>query len=235
MVVPSSANGVISAADVERASQMMNEAGELQPLRGARRSMVQTMQKSHAEVVPVTLCDDADIHAWDKGTDISVRLIKALISACQKEPSLNAWYDNQAIGRRLHQSVNLGIAIDTGEDLFVPVIKAAETLSNDKLRSTLDRLKQQARDRNIPAEELRGGSITLSNFGNFAGRYANPVIVPPTVAILGVGKIRDQVLAYNNEIVIHRVIPLSLSFDHRAVTGGEASRFLGYIIEALEK
>lgn len=234
MVTPSSASGVITAADVERASAMLKEAGELELLRGARRTMALVMTKSHAEVVDVTIHDKADIHAWKEGTDITVRLIQAVVIACQKEPSLNAWFEAQAMGRRLHASVNLGLATDTGEELLVPVIKHAEKMDAKQLREVINRYKQQARTREIPAEDLRGASITLSNFGTFAGRYANPVIVPPMVAILGVGKIVEEVVPYQGQPAIHRIIPLSLTFDHRAVTGGEATRFLGCLIEALQ-
>lgn len=234
MVTPSAASGVITAADVERVSSMLKDAGELEPLRGARRTMAQVMTKSHAEVVAVTILDNADIHVWQDKTDITVRLIQALVIACQKEPALNAWYEAQAMGRRLHSSVNLGLATDTGEELLVPVIKQAEKLNAQQLREIIDRYKQQAKTREIPAEDLRGASITLSNFGTFAGRYANPVVVPPCVAILGVGKIHQEVVAYEGQPAIHRIIPLSLTFDHRAVTGGEATRFLGCLIEALQ-
>jgi pyruvate dehydrogenase E2 component (dihydrolipoamide acetyltransferase) len=81
---------------------------------------------------------------------------------------------------------------------------------------------------------MRGYTFTLSNFGTFGGRYADPVVVPPTVAILGAGRIRRAVVAVGGEAVVHRVLPLSLSFDHRAVTGGEATRFLAAVIGDLE-
>jgi pyruvate dehydrogenase E2 component (dihydrolipoamide acetyltransferase) len=73
----------------------------------------------------------------------------------------------------------------------------------------------------------------LSNFGVFAGRYANPIVVPPSVAILGSGKVRQEVVAFDGQPAIHWILPLSLTFDHRAVTGGEATRFMGVVIENL--
>ena len=89
--------------------------------------------------------------------------------------------------------------------------------------------------RRIPAEDLRGNSITLSNYGSIAGRYATPVVVPPTVAILGAGRLREEVVAYRGAPAVHRVLPLSLSFDHRCVTGAEAARFLAAVIADLEQ
>ena len=74
----------------------------------------------------------------------------------------------------------------------------------------------------------------LSNFGTFAGRYADPVVVPPTVAILGAGRIRPEVVAVGGQPAVHRILPISLTFDHRAVTGGEAARFLAAVLRDLE-
>ena len=101
------------------------------------------------------------------------------------------------------------------------------------LRRGLDRMRADVVARSIPPEELRGHSITLSNFGMIGGKYAAPIVVPPTVAILGAGRIHQQVLAVDGQPVVHRVLPLSLTFDHRVVTGGEAARFLAAAIADL--
>src|SRR5258707_6278695 len=94
------------------------------------------------------------------------------------------------------------------------------------LRSGLDRLRADAIARSIPPEELRGATITLSNFGMIGGRFANLVIVPPQTAIVGAGRIFQCVVAYRGQPAVRRVLPLSLTFDHRVVTGGEAARFM---------
>jgi len=242
-ITPSQVNGVISIQDVEKASEASHTTihptalpQEIELLKGVRRSMAQAMSHSHSEVVPVTIFDEVDIEHWPEGSDITVRLIQAICHACQEEPSLNAWFDGKNLGRQLHQSVHLGIAMDTQEALFVPVIKDAQTLDATALRNKINLFKDTVKNRSIPQEELRGASITLSNFGNFAGRYATPIVVPPTVAILGVGKIR-KVLTLNQDQqpTLHRVLPLSLSFDHRAVTGGEATRFLAVVMKKLSE
>ncbi|HRP98288.1 MAG TPA: 2-oxo acid dehydrogenase subunit E2, partial [Rhodocyclaceae bacterium] len=82
---------------------------------------------------------------------------------------------------------------------------------------------------------LRGNTITLSNFGMIGGKYAAPVVVPPTVAILGAGRIHDAVIAIDRKPAVRRVLPLSLTFDHRVVTGGEAARFLAAVIADLKR
>jgi len=96
-------------------------------------------------------------------------------------------------------------------------------------------MRRDTRARTIPPEEMRGYTFTLSNFGTFGGRYANPIVQPPTVGILGAGRVRDEVVAVDGAPAVHPVLPLSLTFDHRAVTGGEATRFLAAVISDLRK
>jgi len=208
--------------------------GEVTPLRGVRKLMAQSMAKSHEEVVPVTIMDEADLHAWPQGTDITVRLIRAIIKACEEEPALNAYFDGARLGTQRHEAVHLGIALDAGDGLFVPVIRDANTQSPESLRNTLNRFKEEVKNRSISPQELLGPTITLSNFGMFAGRFANPIIVPPMVAIIAAGRLREAVVPFQGKPAIHRVLPLSLTFDHRAATGGEATRFLGILIKDLE-
>ncbi len=89
--------------------------------------------------------------------------------------------------------------------------------------------------RSLKQDDQQGATITLSNFGTLAGRYAVPVVVPPQVAILSAGRIAPRVVAVDGQPAVRRTLPLSLTFDHRAVTGGEAARFLAAAIADLEK
>lgn len=82
---------------------------------------------------------------------------------------------------------------------------------------------------------MQGATITLSNFGTMTGQYASPIVSPPQVAIIGAGSIREKVVAHKEKPAVRRILPLFVTFDHRAATGGEASRFLGALIEALKK
>lgn len=234
VVTPTGADGVITAADVKRASAALEDAGPLEQLRGVRRAMAHIMAQAHEEVADVTIVEDADIHAWGKGNDATMRLIRAISIACKAEPSLNAWYDSKEMGRRLLDHVDVGIAVDTEDGLFVPVLRDVGNRSPDDLRKGMNAIKESVLARSIPPDEMRGYTITLSNFGTFGGRYADPIVVPPTVAILGAGRMRDAVVAFEGEIVIHRIMPLSLTVDHRAVTGGEAARFLMTVIKDLQ-
>ncbi|QBB71870.1 2-oxo acid dehydrogenase subunit E2 [Pseudolysobacter antarcticus] len=207
--------------------------GQPEPLRGVRRNMARIMAAAHAAVVPATLTDDADIHAWQPGNDIMARLVRSLVVAARIEPALNAWFDSENSTRTLHQRVDVGIAVDSEEGLFVPALRNADMLDAASIRTGLNRLRDQVRDRSIAPEELKGYTIMLSNFGVFAGRYATPVVVPPCVAIIAVGKLRHEVVAVMGGIATHRIVPLSLTFDHRACTGGEAARFLKGILDDL--
>ena len=234
MVTPTGADGLITTNDVQRAARILAAIGPQELLRGVRKVMAQSMTLAHAEVASATLMDDADIDAWPAGTSIMLRLLRALVAACRIEPSLNAWYDSQAVGRRLLKNVDLGIAVDTPDGLLVPVLRNVEKRAPEDLRVALAKLIQDTRERKVPPEDLRANTITLSNFGPIAGRYASPIVLPPTVAIVGAGRVLKEVVAVDDKPVVHRMLPLSVTFDHRAVTGGEAGRFMAAMIADLQ-
>ncbi|MDE2053691.1 MAG: 2-oxo acid dehydrogenase subunit E2 [Xanthomonadaceae bacterium] len=207
--------------------------GQPEQLKGVRRNMARVMAQAHAEVVQTTIVDDADLHQWLGKQDITSRTIRAIVAACKTEPALNAWFDGQNLTLTKHPHVDLGIAVDTPDGLFVPALRNADMLDARGLREGINRLRAQVEDRSIPASELTGYTISLSNFGMFAGRYGTVVVVPPCVAIVGVGKLSHDVVAVIGGIEVHRRLPISLTFDHRAATGGEAARFLKAILDDL--
>jgi len=227
--------GTITRADVERAAKSMSHTGPAEPLRGLRRAMAQRMAASHAEIVPATVTDEADIEDWRQGEDVTIRLVRAIAEACKAQPSLNAWYDSRAGERRLLERIDLGIAVDTEGGLIVPVLRNVAERSVSDLRRGLDRLRADASARAIPPEELRGATITLSNFGMMGGRFANLIIVPPQTAIIGAGRISQRVVPHLGQPAVRRTLPLSLTFNHRVVTGGEAARFLVALKSDLER
>ena len=163
-----------------------------------------------------------------------MRLVRAVAAACAAEPVLNVWYDSANEGRRIHDKVDLGIAVDTPDGLFVPVLRDVGRRDEADLRGGLEAMKKDVTARTVPPEELRGATITLSNFGMMAGLHAALVVVPPQVAILGAGRVAPRVVAVDGKLAVRRMLPLSLTFDHRAVTGGEAARFLAAAIADLE-
>lgn len=236
IVTPTGAEGMVTANDVQRVHKILTEVGPLEKLRGARKAMAQTMSQARDEVMHTTVTDDAVLHAWGTAKqDTTLRLIRALVAGIKVEPAVNAWFDHVEIGRRVLPKIHLGIAVDTPEGLFVCVMQDVASRNQESLRKGLEKMKQDTMNRTVPPEELRGYTITLSNFGKYGGKYATPVIVPPTVAIVAAGKTRDAVVPIDGQVKIARVLPLSITFDHRAVTGGEATRFLAAMIGDLEK
>ena len=226
--------GVVTAKDVERGAETLADAGPAEPLRGVRRAMAERMAKAHAEVVPATVTDVADVEAWPARTVVMQRLIRAVVAGCAAAPALNAWFNGEERTRRVRTTIDLGIAVDVEDGLLVPVLRDAGRRTAEDLRDGLERLKRDVRARTIPPAELRGQTITLSNFGTIGGRHAQLVVVPPQVAIVGVGRLTRQVVATSDAPAMHRQVPLSLTFDHRAVAGAEAARFLQAVIADLE-
>jgi pyruvate dehydrogenase E2 component (dihydrolipoamide acetyltransferase) len=206
-----------------------------QQVKGTRRAMARIMADAHAKIVPTTLMDDADIHKWSAGEDITARLIRSLVKGAEAEPALNSWFDGDKLAKRIISHVDVGIAVDTADGLFVPTMRNCEQRDASQVRAGMNTIKQQIKTRSIPPEDMKNFTIMLSNFGVFAGRYATPVITPPCVAIMASGKLLQEVVPVLGGFEVHRMIPLSLTFDHRAVTGGEAARFLAAVIKDLNK
>lgn len=231
----------ITAEDVENAaaqksSVKIEDKDGWESLSGVKRAMALSMQQSHHDIVPVTIIDEVDIHTWKTKQDITVRMIRAIIDACKTEPALNAHFDGKTMRIKKYEGMNLGLAVDMPHGLFVPVIKNIAALRDEHIREKIEQFKKQAETKSIAQSDLHGATIVLSNFGAIAGRYANPIILPPTVAIIGVGRIIKKIeLNESNQPEYHRVIPLSLTVDHRAITGGEAARFLKAMMDSLIK
>jgi 2-oxoisovalerate dehydrogenase E2 component (dihydrolipoyl transacylase) len=264
-VTASGADGVITIADVKAAateprtfSAPAPDAGRLrndtialkpeptlmssptgddrdEPIRGVRRNMLRTMSAAHAEVVPTTLMDDADLSKWIAGEDITVRTLRALAVAAKSEPALNAWLNAKEVSLRRHSAVHIGVAIDSADGLFVASLKHCDTRDAMQLRAELNRLREGVRNRSLPPEDLSGYTLMYSNFGVFAGKYATPVVVPPCVCIVGAGRLYHALVPVLGGIETHRMMPISLTFDHRAATGGEAARFLKAMIDDLQR
>ena len=211
-------------------------ADDAEQLRGPRRAMAQSMALSRDNVMACTLFDDADLHEWHDGQDITSRLLRAVGAGCAAEPGLNAWFDGTAQTRKTHSHIDVAIAVDTPEGLIAPVIRNIAGRPVAELRRDVDKLKRNTLERTVTPEELRNFTFMLSNFGMIAGRYATPVVVPPAVAILGSGRLSHDVVATKGgSIEAHLRMPLSLTFDHRCVTGGEAARFMAAVIRDLQK
>ena len=174
--------------------------------------------------------------SWTDSTDATIRLAEAIVAACAVVPALNAWYESSSQSLRLLKRVDLGMAVDTPDGLMVPILRDVGARDREELRVGLDAMKADALARTIPPAEMRGATISLSNFGVLGvGRFAQLVVVPPQVAIVGAGRIDEKLALKDGKPVVRKILPLSLSFDHRVVTGGEAARFLAALVKDLAR
>ena len=225
-VRPSGPDGTIMRADVEAAAAAGTPVAAGGALRGARRTMALNMARAWREVAHATLHDEVDVEAWVEHGDVTARLIRAVIAGCAAEPALNASFDAASSSLHPNDAIHLGLAIDSPDGLFVPVLRDVARSDAAHWRSQIEAVKTGVSARSLAPDQLRGATITLSNFGTIVGRHAALIIMPPQVAILGAGRIGDQPARGEGGLVMHRTLPLSLTFDHRAVTGGQAARFL---------
>jgi len=208
---------------------------KLVKLSGAKKVMAQTMSKSCQQVPAVTLFDDANVSVWSKEENITLRLLEAMVKACVEVPLLNAWFDEENLTIQMFKDINIGVAVNINDGLYVPVIRGAQNLSPNVLKKTLATLIEQVKTKKISPQKLLGATISLSNFGTLSGRYATPIVVPPQVAILGVGKIRKEAVVSDNKIEIGHILPISLTFDHRAASGADASAFLECFVSDIQR
>ncbi|HIA71553.1 MAG TPA: 2-oxo acid dehydrogenase subunit E2 [Phycisphaerales bacterium] len=228
-----------------RVSVPQEGVSERIPFRGIRRKIAEAMMHSINTTAHFQVMDEADVTQIDRkrkaiseliGRKLSMLpfVMTAVTKALKKHPAMNSTVDDFVEEILLHSNVHLGCAVDTDNGLMVPVIKNADALSPVQLADETTRLAKACRDRSIPREELSGGTFTISNVGSYGGMFSTPIINYPEVGILGVGRSKEQVLTKDGAFYAGKILPLSLSCDHRVVDGAEAARFLRTIIELLE-
>ena len=223
-----------------------SEKIEIIPVKGIRKITAEHMIKSehtavhvsHFEEINVTKLskyrDSEKLKAKEKGIKLTYLpfIIKATVKALQKHPYLNSSLVENEI--HLKKFYNIGIAIDTNEGLIVPNIKNAETKNIYELANEITEFSQKAKNRKITLEEMKDGTFTITNIGSIGGTHATPIINYPESAILGLGAIREKPIIENGKIVVAKILPVSLSFDHRILDGAECARFTNTIKNYLE-
>jgi len=246
-------SGSITSEDVKKAinkvqiSKDMRGPVERLPLKGLRRTIARNLMISQRTTVSVTGMDEADItRLWElresekkvlqaKGIHLTFLpfFIKAIQHSLAEHPMLNASVDEEKEEIIVKRYYNIGVAVDTPEGLMVPVIRDADKKSILELAADLQELSRKARERKITLDEMKGSTFTITNYGHFGGTFATPVINYPDVAILGTGKISEKPWVHDGQIVIRKILPLSLTFDHRVTDGVDASlfltKFIGYV------
>ena len=216
------------------------------PMRGVRRKIAEALDRSIRTAVHFTVVDEADVTALDAkrheyaaviGAKLSFLpfIVIAVCRALKEHPSLNANVDDQRQEILLKSVINLGIAVDTDHGLMVAVIPNTDAMSIAQIDGAVADLAKRCRDRSIPREELVGGTFTISNAGSFGGMFTTPIINYPEVAILAVGRAKERVLVNDGKFYAGKVMPLSLSCDHRVVDGAECARFLNTLMKLLEQ
>ena len=210
---------------------------------GMRKAIAKAMVNSKHTSPHVTHIDEVVVDdLWDhrkKFKEIAAEegvkltflpyVVKALVSALKKYPVLNTSIDNETFEVIQKHYYNVGIAADTDRGLVVPVIKNANQLSMFEISDEISTLATKARDGKLTSEEMKGGSVTISNLGSEGGKWFTPVINQPEVAILGIGRIEEQAIVRDGEVVPARVLALSLSYDHRQIDGATAQSALNHI------
>jgi len=210
------------------------------PLKGIRKTISDNMKKSLDNSAQITIMDDIDISEVGKIREKEEKLfvkenkeikltflpfiIKAVIAALKEHPILNSSLAGEEI--IIKKYFNIGLAVDTEVGLMVPVIKNAEHKSILQLTKEIQTLTERARTRKITIEELKDSSFTVSNYGSIAGKYATPILNPEEAGVLGIGRIFDLVSYEKNKIKNRKILPISLTFDHRILDGAEASKFV---------
>lgn len=221
----------------------------LQPLLALRRTIAEAMVRAATTAVPVTTTDEVDVtdlvaiqqrsseFAAPQGVKVTLLpfMMKAVVAALRNHPHLNATLADTLHHLVLKRYYHLGIATDTPDGLIVPVIKDVDQKTILTLASEVQHLTELARERRLALADLRGGTFTISNYGAIGGIFATPMLHLPQVAILGVGRLLQKPIVYQGEVAIRTVLPLSLTFDHRALDGAAVQRFLndlmGYLAD----
>jgi pyruvate dehydrogenase E2 component (dihydrolipoamide acetyltransferase) len=252
----SGTGGRITEEDVRRAAGPKEPAGipaestseERIPFRGKRRMIARKMVAAKTRVPHALLVDEADVSGLlaeraklreigeREGVRITILpfLMKAVAGALQRHPALNASLDESREEIVLKKTFDIGMAVDAGDGLVVPVVRNADAKSVIELAREIERLSAAAREGTLAPGDLAGGTFTISSVGSIGGLFSYPVINVPEAAILAAHKIVRRPVVRDGEIVPRDMMYLSLSFDHRIVDGGAATRFLNEVVQRIE-
>lgn len=219
---------------------------ERMPMSGIRRKTAENMSLAWHVAPHVAQFDVADITELEAArkqfvsrrpaapkVTVTALAMKAAVAALKAYPQFNASLDAPAGIVILKKYYHIGVAVDTPHGLLVPVIRDVERKSVLELAAELAETAERARERKIGLDEMRGGTFTITNLGGIGGTNFAPIVNYPEVAILGMARSRLEPAVVEGEIKIRLHLPLSLSYDHRAIDGADGARFLRMICETL--
>jgi len=222
---------------------------ERQPMRGIRRKTAEHLGAVWATVPLVTQYDNADIsgfeeirkrhakQAGESGAPLTVTAlaVKVIAAALRKFPQFNVSLDMAAEEIIVKKYVHIGVAVDTDRGLLVPVIRDADAKGLLQISNEVAELAARARSRKLTLDEMQGATFSISNLGGIGGTNFTPLVNAPEVGILGISRARMEQVFRDGQFVARLMMPLALSYDHRAVDGADGARFLRWVAEVFEQ
>jgi pyruvate dehydrogenase E2 component (dihydrolipoamide acetyltransferase) len=193
-----------------------HDVADVTELEAMRRRFEEKRRPSDPKLTPTTL------------------VVKAVVAALRAFPRVNASLDLEREERVLKRYCHVGVAVDTEHGLLVPVVRDADRKTTRQIAAEIAGLAQRARERKLTREEMQGASFTVTNLGGIGGTAFTPIVSHPEVAILGVSRLREEPVVREGDVVVRLLLPLSLSYDHRALDGADAARFVRYVAGLLE-
>jgi pyruvate dehydrogenase E2 component (dihydrolipoamide acetyltransferase) len=224
--------GRITEADVRGAAGAPAGEGERrEPIRGVKRQMFEHLTRAHREIPPVTWVEECDFTRVDLKLLLPL-VLKAVAESLRGFPELNARVDGHELVYL--ERYDIGVAVQTGQGLVVPVVRDCATRSLEELDEDLKRLAEAAHAGRLTPDELRDGTFTVTSAGKSAGLFTTPLINHPQVAILGVYRIAERPVVRDGDVVVRRMGNVSVTFDHRVIDGRRAADFGLAVISRLQ-
>ena len=205
------------------------------------RSWTEIPHVTQHEEIDITEMEDfrSSLYDYYTGEKIKVTplafIAKALVGALKEFPNFNASIDLISSKIIYKRYIHIGFAVDTPHGLMVPKIRDVDQMSIKEIGENLKKISALCRDLKIDKKEFFGGSMTISSLGGIGGTHFTPIINPPEVAILGVGKSFDRLIKVKDKIISRKILPISLSYDHRIIDGAEGAKFCVYLSKCLGK
>ncbi len=215
------------------------------PMKGVRKMIAANMTRSRSEIPDATTWVDVDAtELWatrerlNRREDVRLTplalVLRAIVAGIRAYPRVNGRLSEDGSEIVVGRAVHLGVAAQTDAGLVVPVVRHAERRSLVDLATELRRLVVAVRERRATPDELRGSTLTVSNYGSFGVDGGSPIINPGEAAIVGVGRILDRPWVVDGALEVRKVMQLSIAFDHRICDGGEAAGFLRFVADCIE-
>jgi len=234
-VVGTGPGGRILEEDVRRAAASLETRI---PIKGLRRMIAERLVQAKNRAALVTVFEEVDAdqivevrnELRQQRQDVKITymplIMKAIVAAVKEVPTVNGWVDDEREEIVLSREVNIGFAVDTPSGLLVPILKNVEKKDVWTLAREVEELAEKARQGRLSLEEVRGGTISISNYGALNSLSGTPIVNYPEIAIVGVGRVEKKPVVKNGQIVVGNVMQLAVTFDHRAVDGGAMAAFV---------